>query len=148
MLALGHDHLLVGQQVPVQPAVTEPFVEVRPRPAPRQDHGLVAVQDVVEEGADARERVQDDAPGALDDVGSLARRRDDRIDEEGAHSPEHDLLDGLHDVYLVRRPAMVTTPCNDAKVAPRCGEGTTRDLLTRCLLYTSDAADDLLCVDP
>jgi len=31
MLALGDDHRLVGQQVPMQPAATEPFVEVRPR---------------------------------------------------------------------------------------------------------------------
>src|ERR1017187_8257415 len=87
-------------------------------------------QNVVEKGGDALGCLHDEVPSALEDVRSLAWRRDDRIHKKGHHGPEHDLLDVLHVVSLERRPAMVITRSKDAKAVLGCGEGSP-NLLTR-----------------
>ena len=59
---------------------------------------------------------------------------------------------GLGDVYKRQLPAQESLEGVVPHVAPASAQASHRDgqadaLLLACLLYTSDAADDLLCVD-
>src|ERR1035437_8638171 len=66
VLALGNNQLLVGQQVPMQLTVAEPFVEV----GPRHDDGLVVRKDGVEKGCDVLGCLDYQVPGVLEHVRS------------------------------------------------------------------------------